>query len=112
MKRIFNLLLMELAYQYLRLNAIVWREDIPEHPSLYRKKLEKRIKESKRSGQAWVVTKSSLDGVKLSLHERWQAWSEDGATLTSKYDEINNKIAQQWNQYCETLQDDRPSKSK
>ena len=111
-KRIFNLLLMELGYQYLRLNAILWREDVPEHPSLYRKKLQKRIEESKRSGCPWVVTSSWLDGVKLSLHERWQAWSEDGATLTTNTDELSNKVAQWWDQQLKMLQDDTPAKSK
>lgn len=111
-KRIFNLLLMELVHQYLRLNAIMWREDFIEHPSLYRKKLEKLIEESKRDGRQWVVTGSSIDEVKLSLCERWQAWSEDGATLTTKYDELDRKLARWLKQHWEILQNDRLPKSK
>jgi hypothetical protein len=103
---------MELAYQYCRLNSIVWREEFREHPSLWRKKLQKLIEQSKRNGRPWVVTKSALDEVKLTLCERWQAWSEDGVTLTTKYDELESKMAQSLNQYWEILQNDRPSKSK
>lgn len=103
---------MELGHQYLRLNTIMWREDYREHPSLYRKKLEKLIEKSKRDGRPWVITKSSLDEVKLSLRERWQAWSEDGATLTTKYDELDRKLARWLKQHWEILQNDRYPKSK
>lgn len=111
-KSIFNLLLMELSYQYGRTNAIMWREDFIEHPSLYRKKLQKLIEESKRSGHPWVHTQSSLEKVKLSLRDRWRAWSEDGATLTTRYDELESKIAQWWEQQSEILQDNKPPNSK
>lgn len=107
-KSIFNLLLMELSYQYGRTNAIMWREDFIEHPSLYRKKLEKLIEESKRSGRPWVVTGSAVDEVKLSLRERWQAWSEDGATLTTKSDELYSKFVQWWEQQSEILRNNKP----
>jgi hypothetical protein len=111
-RRIFNLLLMELSYQYLRTNAKMWGGEFPEHPSLYRKKLEKRLEESKRGGRPWVVTGSLLDGVKLSIRERWQAWNEDGVTLTTSSDELNTKIAQWWDQQFAIRQDDRPTESK
>lgn len=103
---------MEISYQYLRTNAKMWREELPEHPSLYRKKLEKRLEEYKRSGRPWVVTSMWLDGVKLSLCERWQAWSEDGATLTTNTHELSNRVAEWWNQQLEILQDDKSPKPK
>lgn len=103
---------MELTYQYLRTNAKIWKEEPPEHPSLYRKKLEKRLEESKRGGRPWVVTGSLLDGVKLSIRERWQAWNEDGATLTTNIDELNTKIAEWWDQQFAIRQDDKRPKPK
>ena len=108
-RRVFNLLLMELGYQYLRMNATMWRDQSPEHPSLYRKKVEKMIKQAEASGRRWVCTDSAVNEVKLSLRERWQAWSEDGATLTTPYDELTNRTAQRLNELWERLQDDGPS---
>jgi len=111
-KRALNLLLMELGYQYERLNKIIWREDFKLHPSLRRKKIEKMIKKAKRDGREWIICRSTIDEVKLSLRERWQAWSEDGATLITKYDTLERKFEQWWNEHWEEFYDDTSPKLK
>jgi len=97
---------MELGYQYVRQTARFWREDFEEHPSLYRKKVEKMTEQAEASGHKCVYAMSMVNEVKLGLRERWQAWSEDGATLITPFDELRSKTAQRLNELWERIQDD------